>query len=128
MSGAALVMLEATAVERRGRITHGCLGLYDDQCEAALLHTLARVRRLADELDLPVALHLHETAVEIEQSLQAFGKRPLARLAALGLASPQLVAIHMTQVQPEDLDVLAEAGASVVHCPESNLKLGAGGR
>ncbi|MDQ1310209.1 MAG: 5-methylthioadenosine/S-adenosylhomocysteine deaminase [Pseudomonadota bacterium] len=88
--------------------------------------TLARVRRLADELDLPVAVHLHETAVEIEQSLQACGKRPLARLAALGLASPQLVAIHMTQVEPEDLDLLAEARASVVHCPESNLKLGAG--
>jgi 5-methylthioadenosine/S-adenosylhomocysteine deaminase len=88
--------------------------------------TLARVRRLADELDLPVAVHLHETAVEVEQSLQACGKRPLARLAALGLASPQLVAIHMTQVEPEDLDLLAEARASVVHCPESNLKLGAG--
>jgi len=88
--------------------------------------TLARVRRLADELDLPVAVHLHETAVEIEQSLQACGKRPLARLAALGLASPQLVAIHMTQVEPEDLDLLAEARASVVHCPESNLQRGAG--
>ncbi len=88
--------------------------------------TLARVRRLADELDLPVALHLHETAVEVEQSLQACGKRPLARLAALGLASPQLVAIHMTQVEPEDLDLLAEARASVVHCPESNLQRGAG--
>ncbi|MDQ1346227.1 MAG: 5-methylthioadenosine/S-adenosylhomocysteine deaminase [Pseudomonadota bacterium] len=88
--------------------------------------TLARVRRLADELDLPVAVHRHETAVEVEQSLQACGKRPLARLAALGLASPQLVAIHMTQVEPEDLDLLAEARASVVHCPESNLKLGAG--
>jgi 5-methylthioadenosine/S-adenosylhomocysteine deaminase len=88
--------------------------------------TLARVRRLADELDLPVAVHLHETAVEVEQSLQACGKRPLARLAALGLASPQLVAIHMTQVEPEDLDLLAEARASVVHCPESNLQRGAG--
>ena len=88
--------------------------------------TLARVRRLADELDLPVAMHLHETAYEVEQSLQAHGRRPLARLAELGLASPQLVAIHMTQVAPEDMDTLAECGASVVHCPESNLKLGAG--
>jgi len=88
--------------------------------------TLARVRRLADELDLPVAMHLHETAREIEQSLQTHGKRPLERLASLGLASPQLVAIHMTQVDPQDLDTLATAGASVVHCPESNLKLGAG--
>lgn len=88
--------------------------------------TLARVRRLADELDLPVAMHLHETAWEIEQSQQQFGRRPLARLAGLGLASPQLVAIHMTQLTPEDLDTLAGCGASVVHCPESNLKLGAG--
>jgi 5-methylthioadenosine/S-adenosylhomocysteine deaminase len=88
--------------------------------------TLTRVRRLADELDLPVAMHLHETAYEVEQSLQAHGRRPLARLAALGLASPQLVAIHMTQANAEDLDTLAESGASVVHCPESNLKLGSG--
>jgi len=88
--------------------------------------TLARVRRLADELDLPVAMHLHETAYEVEQSLQAHGRRPLARLAALGLASPQLVAIHMTQANAEDMDTLAESGASVVHCPESNLKLGSG--
>jgi len=88
--------------------------------------TLTRVRRLADELDLPVAMHLHETAYEVEQSVQACGRRPLARLAALGLASPQLVAIHMTQVEAEDMDTLAEAGASVVHCPESNLKLGSG--
>jgi len=88
--------------------------------------TLARVRRLADELDLPVAMHLHETAWEVRQSLEKFGRRPLARLAGIGLASPQLVAVHMTQVEPEDLDTLAQAGASVVHCPESNLKLGAG--
>jgi 5-methylthioadenosine/S-adenosylhomocysteine deaminase len=88
--------------------------------------TLARVRRLADELDMPVALHLHETAWEIEESGRKFGLRPLARLAALGLASPQLVAVHMTQVAPVDLDLLAECGASAVHCPESNLKLGAG--
>jgi 5-methylthioadenosine/S-adenosylhomocysteine deaminase len=88
--------------------------------------TLSRVRRLADELDLPVAIHLHETAWEVEQSVQKSGRRPLARLVALGLASPQLVAVHMTQVDDQDLDTLAEAGASVVHCPESNLKLGNG--
>jgi 5-methylthioadenosine/S-adenosylhomocysteine deaminase len=88
--------------------------------------TLRRVRRLADELELPVAIHLHETRWEVEQSLRDHGKRPLARLADLGLASPVLVAVHMTQVEPQDLDVLADAGASVIHCPESNLKLGSG--
>ena len=44
-SGAALVVLEATGVERRGRITHGCLGLYSDNCEAALVHMVAHCRR-----------------------------------------------------------------------------------
>jgi 5-methylthioadenosine/S-adenosylhomocysteine deaminase len=88
--------------------------------------TLLRVRRLADELEIPVALHLHESAWEVEQSLARHGKRPLARLAELGLATPLLVAVHMTQVDASDLDTLASSGAAVVHCPESNLKLGSG--
>ncbi len=46
-SGASLVTIEATAVERRGRITHHCLGLYSDDCEAALSHVLATARRFA---------------------------------------------------------------------------------
>lgn len=44
MSGAGLVMLEATGVERRGRISHGCLGLYSDANEAALARVLAAAR------------------------------------------------------------------------------------
>jgi 5-methylthioadenosine/S-adenosylhomocysteine deaminase len=88
--------------------------------------TLLRVRRLADELEVPVATHLHESAWEIEQSEEKHGARPLARLARLGLASPLLVAVHMTHANEQDLDMLATAGAAVVHCPESNLKLGNG--
>lgn len=44
-SGAALVVVEATHVERHGRITHGCLGLYSDENEAALARVMASVRR-----------------------------------------------------------------------------------
>jgi 2,4-dienoyl-CoA reductase-like NADH-dependent reductase (Old Yellow Enzyme family) len=44
-SGASLVVIEATGVERRGRITHGCLGLYSDDCEAALARIIAYCRR-----------------------------------------------------------------------------------
>jgi 2,4-dienoyl-CoA reductase-like NADH-dependent reductase (Old Yellow Enzyme family) len=46
-SGVGLVTLEATAVERRGRITHGCLGLYSDACEAALSRIISAARRFA---------------------------------------------------------------------------------
>jgi len=88
--------------------------------------TLVRIRRLADELEIPVAVHLHETSWEIEQSLAEHGVRPLARLARLGLLSPLLIAVHMTHADAADIDTLANAGAAVVHCPESNLKLGSG--
>jgi 5-methylthioadenosine/S-adenosylhomocysteine deaminase len=81
---------------------------------------------LADELDLPVHMHVHETAGEIRDSLQACARRPLQRLHDLGLLSPSLMAVHMTQLDDEDLDQLAEGGASVIHCPESNLKLASG--
>ena len=55
-SGAGMFTIEATAVTRDGRITHGCLGLYDDGCEAALAATLARARRQAPAI--PVAMQL----------------------------------------------------------------------
>jgi 2,4-dienoyl-CoA reductase-like NADH-dependent reductase (Old Yellow Enzyme family) len=47
MSGAGLVVVEATGVERRGRITHGCLGLYSDACEYALARVIAAARSVA---------------------------------------------------------------------------------
>jgi 5-methylthioadenosine/S-adenosylhomocysteine deaminase len=88
--------------------------------------TLARVRRLADELDMPVALPLHGPAHDPEQGARASGRRPLARLAALGLVSPQLVAVHLTRAEPGDIDLLSGSGASVVHCPRSDLAQGWG--
>lgn len=87
---------------------------------------LLRMRMLAAELDCPVTIHLHETEHEIVESRRDFGMRPLARLQQLDLLGPQLIAVHMTQVTESEIAVLAEAGASVVHCPESNLKLASG--
>src|SRR6202163_1175265 len=47
-SGAALVVVEATHVERHGRITHGCMGLYSDDNEAALARVVAQARRMGN--------------------------------------------------------------------------------
>ena len=85
-----------------------------------------RVRMLADQLDIPVHLHLHETAQEVEQSLEKHGQRPIARLDRLGLVNERLIAIHMTQLIEAEMHLCAERGVSVVHCPESNLKLASG--
>ncbi|CAN7264123.1 TRZ/ATZ family hydrolase [Pseudoxanthomonas sp. LjRoot143] len=85
-----------------------------------------RVRMLSDQLDVPVHLHLHETAQEVEQSLEKYGQRPIARLDRLGLVNDRLIAIHMTQLTEAEIHLCAERGVSVVHCPESNLKLASG--
>lgn len=87
---------------------------------------LARIRTLSEELDVPVHIHLHETAGEIQQSRQQYGMRPFKRLDQLGLVGPQLIGVHMTQLEDAEIARLAETGASVVHCPESNLKLASG--
>ncbi len=56
LSGAGMFTIEATAVSAEGRITPGCLGLYDDATESALATTLARARRQAPPM--PVAIQL----------------------------------------------------------------------
>uniref|UniRef100_UPI00374CBF32 TRZ/ATZ family hydrolase n=1 Tax=Stenotrophomonas sp. TaxID=69392 RepID=UPI00374CBF32 len=85
-----------------------------------------RVRMLADQLDIPVHLHLHETAQEVLQSVDQYGQRPIARLDRLGLVNDRLIAVHMTQLTDAEIHLCAERGVSVVHCPESNLKLASG--
>ncbi|WCE03576.1 TRZ/ATZ family hydrolase [Pseudoxanthomonas sp. JBR18] len=85
-----------------------------------------RVRMLSDQLDVPVHLHLHETAQEVQQSLDDYGQRPIARLDRLGLFNDRLIAVHMTQLTEGEIHLCAERGVSVVHCPESNLKLASG--
>lgn len=87
---------------------------------------LRRLSMLAEELDLPIHIHVHETAHEVDAALAQHGKRPLQRLAALGLLSPRLLAVHMTQLTEAEIAHLAESGAHVLHCPESNLKLASG--
>ena len=88
--------------------------------------SFARIRVLSDQLDIPVHIHVHETAQEIEDSKKQYGVRPLARLQGLGLVNDHLIAVHMTQLLDAEIAACAESGASVVHCPESNLKLASG--
>jgi 5-methylthioadenosine/S-adenosylhomocysteine deaminase len=85
-----------------------------------------RIRVLADQLDIPVHLHTHETAQEIEDSKRDHGLRPFQRLQKLGIVNDRLIAVHMTQLTDAEIAACAEAGVSVVHCPESNLKLASG--
>ncbi|TBR39924.1 MULTISPECIES: TRZ/ATZ family hydrolase [Dyella] len=85
-----------------------------------------RIRVLSDQLDIPVHLHTHETAHEVEDEKKKSGLRPFQRLQKLGLVNDRLIAVHMTQMTDGEIAACAEAGVSVVHCPESNLKLASG--
>jgi 5-methylthioadenosine/S-adenosylhomocysteine deaminase len=87
---------------------------------------LRRIAVLAEELDVPVHMHVHETKDEVTRALATSGMRPLRRLQELGLVTPRLLAVHMTCLDSAELDLLAMSGASVVHCAESNLKLASG--
>jgi 5-methylthioadenosine/S-adenosylhomocysteine deaminase len=87
---------------------------------------LERIGRLAVDLNIPVHIHVHETAAEVAQFTAENGCRPLQRLEQLGLLSPHLLAVHMTQLESAEIQRLAQAGAHVAHCPESNLKLASG--
>jgi len=88
--------------------------------------TLLRIRRVADELEVPVATLLHANAAEVAQSLARHGVRPVQRLQSLGLVNPLLVAVHMAECSDQDRDSLVAAGAAVVHCPQVDLNLGNG--
>jgi 5-methylthioadenosine/S-adenosylhomocysteine deaminase len=85
-----------------------------------------RIRMLAEQLDLPVHCHVHETAPEVEDSLKQHGQRPLARLDRLGVVNERLIAVHMTQLNEAEIALCAERGVSIAHCPQSNLKLASG--
>ena len=87
---------------------------------------LARVAELSAEKDMRVHMHVLESSWELDESMRTHGKPTLQRLADLGLMNERLLAVHMTQLNGTDLEALSETGVNVIHCPESNLKLGSG--
>ncbi len=88
--------------------------------------SFSRIATIADELDLPIHTHLHETRDEIEGSLKQYGVRPLERLRRLGLLGPNLVAVHAVHLDPAEIALIAANNVSIAHCPASNLKLASG--
>ena len=87
---------------------------------------LSKIRTFSDELELQIHMHLHETEHEVQEQQQKTNQTPIQRLHDLGLLSPSFMAVHMTQLSDKDIQLIAETGAHIVHCPESNLKLASG--
>lgn len=87
---------------------------------------LRRISKLSEKRDLRVHMHVLESAWEVAESMRQHGKPTLDRLNDVGLLNERLLAVHMTQLDPHSLAKVADTAANVIHCPESNLKLGNG--
>lgn len=87
---------------------------------------LLRCASLAAELDAPLHMHIHETSGEVAEAVTQTGRRPLERLAQLGLLGPNFLGVHAIHLTPGEMDTLARHGCAVAHCPSSNMKLASG--
>lgn len=88
--------------------------------------TFEKMLTYAEQLQVPLHIHLHETEDEIRGSVERFGVRPIERLRALGVLGPGLIAVHMVHLNPAELELVARENCSIAHCPSSNLKLASG--
>ena len=88
--------------------------------------SFVELRVMADQLDSPIHIHLHETRQEVTAELERSGQTPVARLARLGLVNRSLLAVHAVHLEEAEVDLLAASGVSIAHCPRSNLKLASG--
>lgn len=87
---------------------------------------LKKIVMLSELLDIPIHMHVHETVFEVSEALRTQGKRPITRLAELGMLSPRFISVHATQLTDDEIRLLSDCGVSIAHCPESNLKLASG--
>jgi len=87
---------------------------------------LKQIHQLANSMDIPIHIHLHETQDEVEQGLKQHNNRPIERLDQLKLLNHRLLAVHMTQLNEHEIDKIATQQCHIIHCPESNLKLASG--
>jgi len=90
------------------------------------IENLMKVHALAEQYKLKTNIHLQEAPSEIDGSIKNHKKRPLERLYEIVMVTPNLIAVHMTQIHGRDFDILCETKPSIVHCPESNMKLVSG--
>lgn len=88
--------------------------------------SLIKIRTFADELESPVHMHVHETLHEVQEQQKKTNQTPLQRLHQLGMLNPFFMAVHMTQLSEQEIELVAETGTHIIHCPESNLKLASG--
>ncbi|QSO53481.1 amidohydrolase [Alicyclobacillus curvatus] len=87
---------------------------------------LAKVVDLSQLLDVPLQIHLSETAHEVTESVREHGTSPIGLMHNLGVLERPVLAAHCVHVDENDIQLLAAHDVRVAHNPQSNLKLGSG--
>ena len=93
------------------------------RCSEDFLHD---VRRMADEFDLPVIMHVQETRMQVVTGQLWHGSTLIEYLDRIGFLGPNTAFIHANWLNPREIEILARTGVSVQHNPTSNLKVGSG--
>lgn len=119
----ALMRIGAHRNDLDGRLTYALAPHAVYSCSADFLRLVAGE---AQQRDLPLHIHVAETAEEQNACVAATGKRVLPYLAELGLLDGKVFAAHMIHLDAEELDLAAQYDVRVAHCPQSNMKLASG--
>lgn len=85
---------------------------------------LMEIRKLADELDVPITMHLSEMLHEMEEFDSRYGKTPVKHLEDIGFLSERLIAAHLIYLDNEDIEILRRNGVSAAHNVVANAKSG----
>lgn len=92
-------------------------------CSDATMH---RTRALAAEWGVGTHIHVAETQAEIDMELASRGLRHIEWLQSLGALGPDVQLVHSVWLTDDELDLIQQSGAVVVHCPVSNMYLASG--
>ncbi len=87
---------------------------------------LERIREVSEKTGRFIHIHISETDTEVERILTDHGMTPVQYLDSIGLFDCKVAAVHCVALSDKDIDILAKRKTGVIHCPQSNLKLGSG--
>lgn len=119
--------LARRAVERFHRPDEGIsIGLGPSGPQRCTDEMLAGCAALADELDLPIHIHVLETRMQALTGRKAYGSTLPEHLHAIGFLGPRVNFEHGIWLTEHDVELVASSSTGIVHNPISNLKLGSG--
>ncbi|OGN72014.1 MAG: hypothetical protein A2X25_12765 [Chloroflexi bacterium GWB2_49_20] len=88
--------------------------------------TLKSINQLAKDWDVGVHIHLSETQPEVQMSIEEYGVTPGHWLHDIGVLNERWQLVHGVWLEEEEMDMIADAGSVIVHCPVSNMYLASG--